>query len=77
MKLFFEYLRQRRNGIILFLLFTLVFALVFILYKISFTAVLYPFLLCTIIGIIFFIFDFRSVKKSTKSFAKSDSSPRQ
>lgn len=70
MKLFFEYLRQRRNGIILFLLFTLVFALVFILYKISFTAVLYPFLLCTIIGIIFFIFDFRSVKKKHKKLCE-------
>lgn len=70
MKLFFEYLWQRRNGIILFLLFTLVFALVFILYKISFTAVLYPFLLCIIIGIIFFIFDFRSVKKKHEKFCE-------
>ena len=63
MKLFFEYLKQRRNGIVLFLIFSFVFALVFFLYKISFGAVLYPLILCVAIGIVFLAFDFRSVKK--------------
>lgn len=63
MKLFFDYLKQRRNGIILFLIFSFIFALVFFLYKISFEAILYPLILCIAIGIVFFIFDFRSVKK--------------
>lgn len=63
MKLFLNYLKQRRNDILLFLIFSFVFALVFFLYKISLEAVLYPLLLCVAIGIVFLIFDFRSVKK--------------
>lgn len=63
MKLFFEYLKQRRSGIILFLIFSIVFSVVFVLYNITFKAVLYPFLLCLAIGVVFFIFDFLSVKK--------------
>lgn len=63
MKLFLNYLKQRHNDILLFLIFSFVFALVFFLYKISLEAVLYPLLLCVAIGIVFLIFDFRSVKK--------------
>ncbi|HBV51689.1 MAG TPA: hypothetical protein DEF06_05345 [Clostridiales bacterium] len=63
MKLFFEYLKQRRSGIILFLIFSIIFSVVFVLYNITFKAVLYPFLLCLAIGVVFFIFDFLSVKK--------------
>lgn len=63
MKLFYNYLKQKRSGILLFLIFSVVFAVVFILYRISFKAILYPLILCIVIGLIFLLFDFGSVKK--------------
>lgn len=67
MKLFFDYLKEKRSGILLFLIFSVVFFVVFCLYQIPFKAVLYPFILCVFIGMVFFLFDFRSAKKKHKT----------
>ncbi len=76
MKLFFEYLKQRRSGIILFLIFSIVFSVVFVLYNITFKAVLYPFLLCLAIGVVFFSsLIFFPSKRNMRNFAKSGISP--
>ncbi len=66
MKLFFAYLRQRAVVIIAFLLFFAIFAVSFILYHLPLQAVLYPALLCAVLGIVIMIFDYLRVWKNHK-----------
>lgn len=63
MKLFKDYLKQKRNGIILFAVFCVIFAVIFILYKISLKAVVYPAALCAVVGAVYITLDFNRVKK--------------
>ena len=63
MKLFKDYLKQNRKGILLYFVFCIVFSIVFILYGITFQAILYPTVLCLLIGLMFFMLDFRQVRK--------------
>ena len=63
MKLFFEYIKQRRRGIIVFALFSLVFFISFALYHLPVNAVLYPVLICGLLLVIFVFFDFRRIRK--------------
>lgn len=51
MLFFFEYLKQRRKGIFTFVLFCLIFMCVFALYRLPVMAVIYPVLLCVVIGL--------------------------
>lgn len=57
------YLRQRKQMLLLFCLFSVVFLSVFFLYNLPLAAVLYPILICGVIFLIFFIWDLRKVKK--------------
>ncbi len=59
MDFFRLYVKQRRLGILFFLLFCLIFLVVFLLYHLPAGAILYPALLCGLLGILFLAFDFR------------------
>ena len=50
MKFFLSYLNQRKHSIIVFILFSAVFSVSFILYDITPLAVVYPALLCAFLG---------------------------
>ena len=58
MKLFKQYLKQRRRGIAMALLFGVLFVITFILYRLPVKAVLYPMGLCAVFSMIFIFFDF-------------------
>lgn len=63
MELIQLYLRQRRRGICAFLLFVSLFAVSFWLYHIPVRAVIYPALLCGLIGLVFLAVDLIRVQK--------------
>lgn len=63
MKLFCAYLRQHRKGLVLFAVFALVFAAGFFLYHLPPGAVLYPTLVCALLGVVFVVFDFSRVRR--------------
>lgn len=54
------------GAIVLFLIFCLIFAILFILYNITLKAVLYPALLCFIFGLVYAVIDFSKVRKKHK-----------
>ena len=60
MRFFFRYLRQRYKGILVFLLFCVIFAVVFALYRLPLGAVIYPSALCAAVGIILLALDCRA-----------------
>ena len=57
------YFKEHRLGIGLFFLFSLIFLIVFALYRLPVEAVIYPVLLCTASGILVFAWDIRRVWK--------------
>lgn len=63
MRLFFSYLRQHRLSICAYIIFCAVFFLSFYLYELPMAAVLYPALLCAVIGIIALTIDFIGTKR--------------
>ncbi len=63
MQFFLEYMRQRRRGLLLFLLACAVFCVSFFLYRLPVAAVLYPAFLCALLGAFFLLRDFLRVKK--------------
>ncbi len=63
MELFFTYLRRRRGDIFIFLLFCGVFCFCFFLCRLPVRAVVYPTLLCALIGAGFILYDFLRVRK--------------
>ncbi len=67
MKFFLSYLNQRKHSIIVFILFSAVFSVSFILYDIIPLAVVYPALLCAFLGAVFMFFDFRKNKNKHKT----------
>lgn len=62
MKLFVQYINQRRLDIAAGTFFCLIFIVSFALYHLPVEAVIYPALLCTLLGLILVIFDFRRIK---------------
>ncbi len=56
------YVRQQRKGILVFCLFCAIFFCVFALYGLPLGAVLYPAVLCGLLGGIFLFFDYRQAK---------------
>lgn len=58
MKLFFSYIRQRKTGILYFILFCAIFLLSFFLYRLPLAAAIYPMALCMFTGILFLIVDY-------------------
>ncbi len=63
MKLFFKYIKQRLPIYAVFLLLGIIFAVGFILYRLPLSAVIYPYLLCSVVGIILTVSDFMRVKR--------------
>ncbi len=63
MKLFFSYLRGRRRYLLMLALFCALFAVSFSLYHLPLDAVLYPTLVCSLLGAAFAVWDFLRVKK--------------
>lgn len=63
MKLFCQYLKQRRRTFGAGQLFTLIFCISFALYQLPIRAVLYPVMLCCLIGMILLGVDFHRVKQ--------------
>lgn len=63
MKLLLSYIRQRQKGLIAFALFCAVFAASFILYHLPVRAIIYPALLCILLGAVFVIWDFSHAKQ--------------
>lgn len=51
------YLKRHKRGIFVFLLFSLIFGCAFWLYHLPIGAVLYPVLVCTVLGVFWMIFD--------------------
>lgn len=49
-----RYLKQHKNSIFIFLLFCTIFGCIFVLYHLPIEAVLYPALLCALLGLFFF-----------------------
>ena len=63
MKLFPDYLRSRAGALLLFAIFALVLTGSFLLYRLPAEAVLYPSLLCLLIGLIALAVDFLRVRR--------------
>ena len=61
MKLFRLYLKQRRRGIFVALLFWGIFVITFALYRLPVEAVLYPAAICGALGLMLLVIDFRRV----------------
>lgn len=64
------YLKQRKRGILFFVLCTVIFSGTFYLYSLPVQAVLYPALVCAVLGIGFFLWDIRGVKLKHKRLEK-------
>ncbi len=63
MKLFSMYLKQCRKTVLILLLFYFIFAVTFLMYHLPMKAVIYPALLCSLLGIIFIIVDLSRARK--------------
>lgn len=63
MKLFIQYLKQRRRIFIVGFVFCIIFAFSFLLYHLSVGAVVYPTLICAALGGLIMGFDFLRVKR--------------
>lgn len=63
MKLFLQYLKQRRRIFIVGAVFCVIFVVSFLLYHLPIDAVMYPALLCTALGFMIMIFDFLREKR--------------
>lgn len=70
MKLFGLYLKQRWGVFCAFILFFITFFITFYLYHLPVKAVIYPFMLCTIVGMVMIIVDFIRVSKKHISLSK-------
>lgn len=66
MKFLFSYLKQRKNSIIVFALFSGVFLFSFLLYHIPTGAVVYPAVLCAFFGAVLIFLDYRKIKNKHK-----------
>ena len=66
MRLFIEFLRKYKNTGLLFAVFSLLFAGIFALYKIPAEPVLYAFLLCLFLGIIYLVLSFIKFRRQYK-----------
>lgn len=63
MHFFIRYIKERKREIAVFLLFSVIFAVSFWLYHLPIKAIIYPVLLCFLLGIILIIIDYNKVRK--------------
>ena len=66
MQLFWPYIKQRGRELLALGLFSLIFLVSFVLYRLPIGAVLYPAILCLVLFIIFIGIDFRRVQPRHK-----------
>ena len=59
----FIYLKQRKYFILLFLAFAAIFLSTFFLYALPLQAVLYPIILCTVLSILFLLWDMNNIRR--------------
>ena len=69
MKLFLQYLKQRRRLWIVGAVFCVIFAVSFLLYHLPIGVVIYPTLLCAALGILIMVFDFLRVKREHEALS--------
>lgn len=70
MRLIVLYLKQRKRGILFFILCTVIFSGTFFLYNLPVQAVIYPAVICGILGAGFILWDMRGVKIKHKKLKK-------
>ncbi len=70
MQIFKFYWKQRKRAILFFLLASSIFLLTFFLYDLPLMAVLYPILICVVLGIILFAWDVRDVWRKHNRLAE-------
>ena len=70
MKLWMKYLKQRRRGILVGILFCGIFMVSFALYRLPVKAVWYPAMLCVVLGLLFAILDIQRAKKKHRLLAE-------
>ena len=70
MKLFLQYLKQRWRGIIVYILFCVIFLITFALYHLPVEAVLYPAAICGTLGFVLMIIDFRRVMEKHRKLQR-------
>lgn len=75
MKIFGAYIKQKSKIFLTILLFCIIFAIVFYLYKLPVEAVIYPSLLCILFGAILIVLDFAKIKRRHKMLEKLGNMP--
>lgn len=75
MKIFGAYIKQKSKILLIILLFCIIFAIVFYLYKLPVEAVIYPSLLCVLFGTILIVLDFAKIKRRYKILEKLGNMP--
>ena len=70
MKLFMLYLKQKCRTIAVLLLFCVIFAITFVLYRLPVAAVLYPAVICGCFGLVILIVDFCRVLKKHRQMGR-------
>ncbi len=75
MKIFGAYIKQKSKILLIILLFCIIFAIVFYLYKLPVEAVIYPSLLCILFGTILIVLDFAKIKRRHKILEKLGNMP--
>lgn len=75
MKIFGAYIKQKSKILLIILLFCIIFAIVFFLYKLPVEAVIYPSLLCVLFGTILIVLDFAKIKRRYKILEKLGNMP--
>ncbi len=75
MKIFGAYIKQKSKILLIILLFCIIFAIVFYLYKLPVEAVIYPSLLCVLFGAILMVLDFAKIKRRYKILEKLGNMP--
>ena len=70
MKLFLQYLKQRRRVFIVITVFCVIFVVCFLLYHLPVGAIIYPTLLCAVLGGVIAFFDFLRVKREHETLQK-------
>lgn len=75
MALFLAYVRQHRKGILAFLLLCAVFSFSFFLYRFPLRAVLYPALICAVLGLVFLGVDFAQRKRRHRQLSEIKNLP--
>lgn len=68
MKLFFSFLKMKWRTIVMCAVFMCIFILTFVLFRLPLKAVIYPFLLCFIVALIFTLTDFFRFRKRKNEF---------